>query len=411
MRALFVFLILNIFGMLSITSMQIIGMPSTAKAADLAHSQEVAAFVDPNSCKSCHREQTRLWQNSWHSNNNAELYDAIVAIVASEQNELKAQTLINCSNCHNPHLNLKKINNNYLYSKLFGLRNSKTEEVDDIIENSKKLSGISCFVCHKIDTIDNNESKIGTQLVTWLSDKETFAGPNENIRSAAHKNEFRDHFNQNNKICLVCHNGVPSEDKHGKPNLASAYNTGLEMIETEKKCIDCHMGEPYEITILDKDGKDRKLKARPHFFNGSHDITKLREGFVFAYKDGVLSLKNTTPHMAPTGFGSRLLDINMTYYDQNGAVIESKTEEITAKFEKDGTPTFQYLADLISFDNRLAPNEERLYELEAPKNAHSVSIVARYYYINPQLVKQYKMELSQNVLRPVELFNSKFKLK
>lgn len=408
MRILF----LSIFFMLNLFAEQIMQVQNTAGITNSTQNVTIHSnFTDPNACKSCHREQMRLWQNSWHSNNNAQLYNKIVQIVAIERNELKAQTLIGCSSCHNPHLNLKKINNNYLYSKVFGLRNSKTEEIDEIIENSKKLSGISCYVCHKIDTIDNNESKTGTELIKWVKNKELFTGPYKNIKDTAHKNEHRSHFDGNNQICVVCHNGIPSKNKDGSLNYASAYNTGFEMIETDKKCIDCHMGEPYEITILDKNGKDQRFQTRPHLFNGAHDITKLREGFRFAYKDGVFSVKNTTPHVAPTGFGSRLLDVNITYFDKDDKVLENKIEEITSKYEKDGSPTFQYLADLLSFDSRLAPNEERLYELEFPPNAASARIVVHYHYIHPQLVEKYKIELPSDVIEPVELFNHYFKLK
>lgn len=374
-----------------------------------------AAFFDAKYCKSCHRDQVKLWERSWHSNNHAELYNAILDIVANEQTRLKEEVIAECSKCHNPNLSIKNMDNNYLYSKIFDITNQKVEEIDEIINSTDKLSGISCYVCHKIDKIKENRAphEVGSLAVEWIKEARVFSGPFDDVLDEYHANVKRDFFTENNNLCLICHNGIATTDKNGRPNEISAYTTGDEMTSNEKSCADCHMSNKFD-TVAASGGSEAIIRqARSHFFSGAHDIKQIRGGVLLSFdeKTSTLNLQNTAPHMSPTGFGGRMIEIKIKFLDASGEILASHTEEIGPKYEKNGRPALKYLADILAFDNSLAPNEKREIKLNLPKNAKNIEVQMLYYYINPELIREYDLKLKESTTGPILITTKNYEIK
>lgn len=362
--------------------------------------------INTSYCMSCHREQHKPWSQSWHSNNSSELYQATIEAVAKKEGRLKAEVLRNCANCHNPTLSLRNMDNNYLYSKVFDIQNYHTEALDEVIANPNQLSTINCYVCHKIDTIKENRAphEVGVDAITWINDSRLFVGPYDDDAVEFHRSEKRDFFTNSNDLCSICHNGIAYKDNSGKAVEISSYNTADEILDPQNNlCVDCHMSKPFESVASSGGSEARVRQARSHLFSGAHDIKQVRGGVLldFNKSSNVLKISNQAPHLAPSGFGGRLIELQVSYKDKNDAELNHRIVKIGANYEKNGRPALQYLADIISLDTRLAPKEERIIQLNPPKNAGKVEIRMFYYYMNPSLIKEYDIKVSQKATGPV----------
>ena len=104
----------------------------------------VDGFMDSIECATCHRIQTNFWKKSRHANHDSELYIAVLEAVAKQTDTLKIEVLSLCSRCHNPELAMHKNLNTYMFSKILGIKNSVTREIDEIAKSTSKISNVSC---------------------------------------------------------------------------------------------------------------------------------------------------------------------------------------------------------------------------------------------------------------------------
>lgn len=91
----------------------------------------IERFTKPENCKSCHDEQFSAWKTSLHSlshEKNNELYEKSVRFVALEASKGHAEVLVSCSNCHNPRLEIKEVDDVYTIAKAFDLKPKKLKK-------------------------------------------------------------------------------------------------------------------------------------------------------------------------------------------------------------------------------------------------------------------------------------------
>lgn len=380
-----------------------------------AHDDE---WLYPNKCQSCHRDQTKYWEKSYHAKSHEKanpLYNASIDLVAKKTIKSKEEVLVECSICHNPSLKIKKIDEDYKISKIFGLKTDKTQSIDAQIHDKNELSGINCASCHRIDKIMDFENS-GSNGVKYLNEKsKVIVGPySDTLSDSYHDSQKRDFFVDSDQLCLVCHDGIGARDKNDKLNPISAYSTGGEMISNEKSCVECHMSERYETINSSYDDEIRVRYVRQHLFNGAHDIRQLKFGILFRYKKAkqILEIINNSSHMIPTGFGSRMIRINVYYKDKNSQILASNSFDIGSQYTYNGEPALQYYANELKDDNRLAPQETREIELNAPENTYLINLKAEFYYLRPDLVSLFDKSINnEEIIGPVEIVDRVFYIK
>lgn len=364
----------------------------------------VDGSMDAIKCAPCHHTQTNFWKKSMHSNHNSELYIAVLEAVAKQTDTLRVEVLSMCSRCHNPELAINKNLNTYLYSKILDIDNSATRELDEIINSLDKISGVTCSFCHSIDSIKPNPhgSLAGSELVEWIKEEGTFSGPFASNANEFHKNVQKDVF-KSDQICLACHNQVAVKDKKGKPLIISSYTTGDEMVDMKKSCTDCHMSEIQKNLSANGSEIAEFREVREHRFIGGHDISQVRSAFRYEYdkKSKSIFIKNTSPHMVPTGFGGRLLEFVFSYEDKKGNILtQTETKTFGAHYKKNGRPALQYIADDMQ-DERLEGLAKKQVKLSPPKDAYKVNIKINYHFISPELIKEYNLKISPKASGPM----------
>lgn len=373
-------------------------------------------FWDYNSCKECHSEQVALWSSSWHSNSHIEkneLYAQSIKIVAKQANKKEEDIILQCGTCHNPHLDVKQIDDNYKYAKMFNFETNKTILIDKALHAEHILGGISCYVCHRIDSIkENRDPKVdfGYKAISWASG-DVIVGPfSETGRTNFHKSVQKQHFIKGDEICLVCHQG------QGGINELSMYNTGAESekIQNKKRCVECHMGSSYETINAPKTNANlASIRLnRPHLFMAGRNLSLLKTSFdiKFDKQTRVLSLKNNISHNIPTGFGSRMILIKINFYTDD-SLVTTENHYIRTLYENEYGTTLPYIATKIKENKIFKPFEERNIQIYPPKICNKISVTLEYYFIDPSVARDLNLKLSDTFTKPQIMFHKFFDLK
>lgn len=370
------------------------------------------AFWDPNQCYGCHKDQVKDWRSSWHSKSHEvknALYHESINFVAKSKEETKEKTILECATCHNPRIDVKHVDEDYIYAKMFELYTEKTKLIDEAIKSDHIQNGISCYVCHRIYSIKPKvdlQTDVGYKIIEWITDN-TMAGPfPSNDRTIFHKTLQRDHFINANKLCEICHQGQGSHSK------LSTYNTGYELAETKstQKCIDCHMGEQIEAVNAPGVGEAQIRRVRPHYFVGARN-PKLVESSLkieFDQNKSKLTITNKMPHKVPTGFGSRAIYVNLTYKRKNEKISFEHIPLKAVFLDKNGEPTLSYVAQSLKEDTRLYAYEKREISLQIPQEATSIDVNIAYYLVDPDLLKRLNLEKNGEYSVPKKISEKSF---
>ena len=379
---------------------------------------EESKFWNYNTCAECHAEQVSIWSSSWHSKSHTEkneLYAQSIKIVAKQSNKSEEDIILQCGTCHNPHLDVKSIDDNYKYAKMFNFTTDKTKLIDDALKSEHIQTGISCYVCHRIDSIKQNrnyKTESGYKAISWAKGN-TIVGPfTETSRTNFHKSVQRSHFIRGDEICLVCHQG-----QGGQSDL-SMYNTGEESkntdLESKERCIECHMGNAYETINAPKTNSQlASIRLnRAHLFMAGRNLALLKTTFDvnFNKNTNILSIKNNISHNIPTGFGSRSIAIKINFYT-NDKLITQETHNIRTLYENDYGTTFSYVATKIKENKIFKPHEIKNIQIYPPKTSNKISVTLEYYFIDPTVVKDLNLNLSDTFTKPQVMFYKMFDLK
>ncbi len=351
-------------------------------------------FADPNTCAACHAEQFKDWQSTWHSHAHEEkneLFKKVVSYVKAKSFETRASVLTHCAKCHSPKLEITKVSDEYLYAKAFNVETSVTKKVDKALNASHNKKGISCFICHNIDKIDDKKSPKsgGLDIVHWTKG-ELIVGPFESSkRPGFHKTAKREHFIKGDKLCLACHQGS------GNYNKLDGYQTGEEVATqtNTKRCVQCHMSSVKKDVIAPhmmlKDEPAVVRQIRSHKFAGARNSDILSNSIELNIKpmaeEVEFLIKNLTPHKVPTGFTGRSMVANFVFYNGTEVAEKQMLDFRVIHLDRMGKESISYVASKVGQDTRLKPKEIRSLVLQKPKGATEVKVEVFYYLVAPTL--------------------------
>lgn len=351
-------------------------------------------FANPLNCAGCHPEQVNDWKTTWHSHAHESknpLFKKVITYIKQSRHETRADILTKCAKCHNPKLEIDRVDDSYMYAKAFGIETKGTKKVDSALTAKHTKTGISCFICHNIDKLDDKKSPKsgGLDIVHWTKGN-LIVGPfKKNNRAGFHNSEQRPYFLSGNKLCLTCHQGS------GNYNDLNGYQTGEEIATQPDapRCVECHMSSSRKGIIAPTITRKNELPIvrdiRSHLFAGARNSKILENtlSIMVQKKQNEVEfyIKNLTPHKAPTGFTGRSMEIEFLFYSGK-KLIGTQSLELRASYEnKYGDETVSYVATKLVQDNRLKPNELRAVTLDLPQGATSVTVKAWYYLIAPSL--------------------------
>ncbi len=352
-------------------------------------------------CAGCHPEQVQDWKTTWHSHAHEEknaLFKKIITYVKSIAHQPRAKVLTRCAKCHNPKLQISKVDDDYMYAKAFGIETDKTKKVDKALVAKHTKTGISCFICHNIDKLEqkSHPKSGGLEIVHWTKG-DLIVGPfKSNNRAGYHKTAQRDHFIKGNELCLTCHQGS------GNYNDLDGYQTGEEIasVQNPARCVECHMSSTRKGIIAQNIVRKGELPVvrdiRSHMFAGARNSRILENTIsvlVQPQEDTVDFLfKNLTPHRAPTGFAGRSMVVEFLFYKGKKLIGKQNIKFRASYVDKNGKETISYVAKSLEKDTRLKPNELRTITLQRPLDATSVMVNISYYLLDPNLQKLLDMQ-------------------
>lgn len=387
-----------------------------------AQGQIVEKFTDPVSCSACHNSQYSMWKTSVHAlshEKNNELFAKSVKLVSIDSFQTYEQTLVGCSNCHNPRLDVKDVSGNYVLAKTFKLDTKETKYVDDSLKVEHVQNGISCYICHNIDSINtrDNDKQIGYQNFNWVSG-DIIVGPFDDEDQRAkefHLSYKRDFFKENNNLCTSCHQG-----KGGKSEL-SVYNTAKELESTgsTKLCAECHMGKEGKEIISPNIESDKAVfrKTRPHLFSSVRNNPKILSNALdiefeqIDSKVAKIAMINKIPHNMPSGFSGRSIILDLIFIDDNGKVLGDKKLNFEKTYKsKTGYATLSYSAEALQHDTTLKPSETREFEVIFPRGTATIKARVEYYLIQPEL-QQRLLVKDESFTKPYLVFERAYNLK
>ncbi len=348
-------------------------------------------------CFSCHPHIIKDWQNSQHSKSHYkkdEFYKKAVDFIAKKQHITKEAVLIKCAKCHNPRIEVTKIDEDQVALLAVGLHDKKITKALD----SKTISeGINCLVCHNIDKINKHApiNQRGIDRIQW-NQNGIMSGPFGDAKSPYHKTQYRDFFDKNsNQLCLVCHAMTHSLEN---PNLY--FSNLAQNYKSDKKCVYCHMGpktKGYASTLSIKDGKIKKRMIRHHKFIGPHNENFLKESLLLELKieknQLIATIKNNLPHYVPAGCGSREIVIDIEYKN-DVTTLERKSISLTTYYKrKKGRKSVPHIAITKTKDMKIPPNGKKIIKVPLSKKGFSKIKVTLYYkLVNDEIVKLLKLK-------------------
>lgn len=372
-----------------------------------------ADMMNPNVCKSCHEEQYKDWKTSLHAlshEDSNELYRKAVTWAANENHKLYDDQLLECGQCHNPKMQVKKMDADMFLATALNIDTQKSQQLQEAINADDIKTGVSCYICHNVSSIKpkTDPKQSGYKLFDWTL-RNIIVGPYDIESTLFHANEHRDFFRENDNLCLSCHQGQATQNKF------SVYNTGVESADAEKRCVDCHMGslrtEIIAPTIKRDDMTPREVKS--HFFKGARNSDILKEALDFdlvkiGENEAKLSVQNLISHNVPTGFGGRSMVFEISFFN-NAKLLDKQNIDFRAIF-KNATmlETFSYGATSMSSDTRLKPFERRDFKITTPNGTNKITINVVYYVIAPQLQELLQIK-SESHIKPYKAMQKEFK--
>ncbi|MDR1460212.1 MAG: cytochrome c family protein [Campylobacteraceae bacterium] len=349
-------------------------------------------------CFSCHKDQAKDWGTTWHSRSHVDsnpLYKAVIDYMSRITYQPEAGVLVECAQCHNPKMTIKEIadKDSFALSEALKIKTAQTERVEASVKDKAIKDGISCNICHNVAKINetSNLQMRGFKAVEWGS-SDTIYGPFEDDgRARIHKSLQKEHFVNPNQLCMVCHFG-------GERSGIEIYTTGIEYTQSGSKetCAECHMSTKRQGTIapeIKKTGVTAEVRdIRSHLFASARNSNVLEDTIELTAtssgKNFVVTLRNLTPHKAPTGFGGRSMNVKMEFKDASGSIVNVQTYVLeTVYADKKGQETIPYLAAAIKSDTRLNANEIRKLSIPKPAGATSVTVNVTYRLASERLLK------------------------
>ena len=280
------------------------------------HLAEAYQGFQEGKCKSCHPAIWREWENSMHAK---AWTDEIYQEIANQVKDREAK----CDGCHAPQPIL-------------------ITGVGEIpkLRNKQREAGVSCLVCH-------------------LDAQGAMHGPPASAETYFHANVTDPIYTTPIRLCSTCH-GQPTVPEHDQ---VSSFLKS-EFAEGNKSCATCHM--PI-VKRLQSTASYESIKGRKHTWRGSRSVAQLRRAATL-HLDEITServkvkLRSKTGHILPGGT-LRTIILEAKLLSSEGTERGKKQISISDKTQ-----------------NRLLPNEERVYIFDALPSTIGDTITVRLMY-------------------------------
>ena len=207
------------------------------------------------------------------------------------------------------------------------------------LRNTQREAGVSCLVCH-------------------LDAAGAMHGPPASAETYFHANVTDPTYTAPTTLCSTCH-GQPTVPEHDQ--VSSFLNS--EFAEGNKSCATCHMPV---VNRLQSTASYERIKGRKHTWRGSRSVAQLRRAAALQLEitpEKVnVKLQSKTGHILPGGT-LRIIILEAKLLSPEGT--ERQKEQITISAEK---------------QNRLLPNEERIYMFDTLLSTIGDTITVRLMY-------------------------------
>lgn len=353
-------------------------------------------FQDSQSCKACHLRIVSEWEESWHSKShyqNDEYFRASIDYVSRKTRKSLNSVKVQCATCHNPRISVTSTGEDYEIAAVMGL--DKDSKINKAVNNDAISEGINCVVCHNIDKIHDeyDETKRGINRVEW-TESGTMTGPYDDAKSPYHKTQKHAFMNEEpNRLCFVCHANDRSVEGLVFTNMEEEYK------DTQKACVDCHMGEKrtdVAATYKMYNGQAKKREVRNHSFAGAHIASLWKDALTLSLinkkSDVILKVENPQPHNIPSGFGSREIIVEVKY-KRGDKLLEEKSISLTNTYErKKNKPSIAHLAVTQSKDASIPAQGKKVLKVAKAKGATSVEVTLYYRLVNDEVRELLKLK-------------------
>ena len=207
------------------------------------------------------------------------------------------------------------------------------------LRDKQREAGVSCLVCH-------------------LDAHGAMNGPAASAETYFHANVTNPIYTEPTGLCGTCH-GQQSVPEHDQVSsfLKSKFAEG------DASCATCHMPV---VTRLQSTTSRESIKGRKHTWRGSRSVAQLKRAATLqlGYVDGKaeVKLRSKTGHILPGGT-LRTIVLEVTRHAPDGTERQKQRISISARNE-----------------NRLLPNENRVYAFDMPSATTGDTIKARLIY-------------------------------
>lgn len=346
-------------------------------------------FQDSQSCKACHIHIVKEWEQSWHSKShykNDEYFRATTDYIKRKTRKSLNSVKIECATCHNPRISVTATGMDYEIDSVMGL--DKGSDVNKALASDSINEGINCVVCHNIDKIHTNkdDSVRGINRIEWTKSG-VMSGPYNDSHSPYHKVEHRDFMDKNpDQLCFVCHANSKAGNGLVFADMKSEYK------KSDKRCVDCHMGERKEgvaATLRDANGNQTKRMIRSHGFQGAHTSGMWKDALALDIKQNnkelSIIIENHQPHNIPSGFGARELIVEISYKFKS-KVISKKSLSLTRNYtSKRGKATIPHLAVKMSKDMSIPAQGKKVLKIPFVDGSTEVEVKLYYRLVNDEV--------------------------
>ena len=223
------------------------------------------------------------------------------------------------------------------------------------LRDKQREAGVSCLVCH-------------------LDAHGAMNGPAASAETYFHANVTNPIYTKPTTLCGTCH-GQQSVPEHDQ--VSSFLNS--KFAEGDTSCATCHMPV---ITRLQSTTSHESIKGRKHTWRGSRSVAQLKRAATLqlGYVDGKVDVKlrSKTGHILPGGT-LRTIVLEVTMFAPDGTERQKQQISISAKNE-----------------NRLLPNENRIYTFDTVSAETSDTIRARLVYqLTPETPKSKRILMAE----------------
>jgi hypothetical protein len=216
-------------------------------------------------------------------------------------------------------------------------------------------------------------------------------GPYKNAKSPYHKVIHHKFMDKNpNKLCFVCHANDRSAKGIVFTNMQKEYKKARK--KGTKNCVDCHMGaqrKDVAATYKMYNGKAKIRKVRDHGFKGAHISSMWKDALKLKlWQKGnniVIKILNPQPHNIPSGFGSREIEVSLTYKKGNKTLKEQTISLTNHYVRKRDKETIPHLAIKKAKDMSIPAKGKKVLKLPILKDATSVVVTLNYILVNKEV--------------------------